>query len=234
MRSSGSWRALASRRLSSRHDGRTDPSTVRERASPGARFSCRVRALPSVRRLSHLAARRCEQHDEEQNDEVRWRGAESNCRHRDFQSRALPTELPRLGSRQWGHLRPAVSQNSNRRRGPAPPRCRRERTDSRSRRRSLLRPSLLLASWAVRPSGAARLARLPVKEEVAGSSPVWGAILTSCSDSGVEGVQHHAGRGGPKLGTSDQRSGGADQLGAASASAVWVSCFRPLPSAFTR
>jgi len=25
----------------------------------------------------------------------RWRGAESNCRHRDFQSRALPTELPR-------------------------------------------------------------------------------------------------------------------------------------------
>jgi hypothetical protein len=24
-----------------------------------------------------------------------WRGAESNCRHRDFQSRALPTELPR-------------------------------------------------------------------------------------------------------------------------------------------
>jgi hypothetical protein len=28
-----------------------------------------------------------------------WRGAESNCRHRDFQSRALPTELPRLHGR---------------------------------------------------------------------------------------------------------------------------------------
>jgi hypothetical protein len=26
-----------------------------------------------------------------------WRGTESNCRHRDFQSRALPTELPRPG-----------------------------------------------------------------------------------------------------------------------------------------
>jgi hypothetical protein len=27
-----------------------------------------------------------------------WRGTESNCRHRDFQSRALPTELPRRGA----------------------------------------------------------------------------------------------------------------------------------------
>ena len=41
---------------------------------------------------------------------LRWcLRAESNCRHKDFQSFALPTELPRQIMAVWTGLEPAIS-----------------------------------------------------------------------------------------------------------------------------
>src|SRR4249919_3544597 len=42
-----------------------------------------------------------------------WRGTESNCRHYDFQSYALPTELPRHARRACGPSEDAAGQKKN-------------------------------------------------------------------------------------------------------------------------
>jgi hypothetical protein len=54
-----------------------------------AEASCKLRALAGLPSRSSLVMRA---------SEGWWRGTESNCRHYDFQSYALPTELPRPGS----------------------------------------------------------------------------------------------------------------------------------------
>jgi hypothetical protein len=89
---------------------------------------------------------------------VAWRGAESNCRHRDFQSRALPTELPRPMRQD--------SNGANRNASPPP-------LAARLPHSAELVCLLVFATHG--PSGAVRSAHLPVKEKAAGSNPVWGA-----------------------------------------------------------
>src|SRR6056297_3424295 len=51
-----------------------------------------------------------------------WRGTESNCRHRDFQSPALPTELPRHLLAEPTGLEPATSGVTGRHPKPTRPR----------------------------------------------------------------------------------------------------------------
>ena len=51
-----------------------------------------------------------------------WPGAESNCRHADFQSAALPTELPghQLGSSEERGIRPMLLNPVKKKAGLAP------------------------------------------------------------------------------------------------------------------
>ena len=80
------------------------PEPDGEHVMTGVRWPLAMMAPDHAARMTRMTLRR----DKEEaggfiasgkRAENEWAGAESNCRHCDFQSHALPTELPRRGGR---------------------------------------------------------------------------------------------------------------------------------------